>query len=292
MPDKDTAVLFPGQGSQTDDMRERVERDAPDLLEPAMEAVGGEDPFARADESTRYAQPAIYCASMAGWAQLSQIGVGGLKYFAGHSMGEIAALAAAGSVSPAEGLRLVALRGELMATAAEEAGGGGMMALVGGDGVDFAHELSSKHGLSVANDNAPDQVVVSGDGDKLDAAAEDAKEAGVRAVRLSVAGAFHSPLVAEARESFAEALAEVDFAEPSVPVFSGVTAQPFDDIPGQLAEGITSPVRWREVLLALREEGVERYVEAGPGKVLTALVKKTLDDVEALVADKLETANA
>jgi [acyl-carrier-protein] S-malonyltransferase len=289
MADKDTAVLFPGQGSQTDDMRERVEREAPELLDAALEAVGGEDPFARADESTRFAQPAIYCASMAGWAQLSRLEP---RFLAGHSLGELAALAAAGSVSPTEGLRLVALRGELMATAAEEEGGGGMMAMVGGDGPDFAHELSSKHGLSVANDNAPDQVVLSGDVDKLDAAAEEAKEAGVRAVRLNVAGAFHSPLVAEARESFAEALSEVDFAEPSVPVFSGVTAQPFDDIPGRLAEGITSPVRWREVLLALREEGIERYVEVGPGKVLTSLVRKTLDDVEALVADKLEPANA
>ncbi|MGI8592989.1 MAG: ACP S-malonyltransferase [Solirubrobacteraceae bacterium] len=289
MPAKDTAVLFPGQGSQTDDMRERVERDSPELLEAALETVGGEDTFARANESTRFAQPAIYCASMAGWGQLSRLEP---RFLAGHSLGEIAALAAAGSVSPTEGLRLVALRGELMATAAENAVGGGMMALVGGDGSDFAHDLSSKHGLSVANDNAPDQVVLSGEGDKLDAAAEEAKEAGVRAVRLNVQGAFHSPLVAEAREAFAEALAEVDFAEPSVPVFSGVTAQPFDDIPRRLAEGITSPVRWREILLALRGEGVERYVETGPGKVLTALVRKTLDDVEALVADKLETANA
>ncbi len=289
MPDKDTAVLFPGQGSQTDDMRERVENDAPELIEPALEAVGGEDPFACANESTRFAQPAIYCASMAGWARLGKLEPSCL---AGHSLGEIAALAAAGSVSPTEGLRLVALRGQLMADAADKAGGGGMMALIGGDGLEFARELAEKHDLSVANDNAPDQVVLSGDVDDLDAAAEEAKESDVRAVRLRVAGAFHSPGVAEARESFAEALAEVDFAEPSMPVYSGVTAKPFDDIPKRLAEGITSPVRWREILLALRENGVERYVETGPGKVLTALVGKTLDDVEAVVVDKLEPANA
>ena len=292
MSDKVTAVLFPGQGSQTDDMRERVERDAPELLEAAFEAVDGKDPFACADESTHFAQPAIYCASMAGWARLGQLGASEARFLAGHSLGEIAALAAAGSVSPTEGLRLVALRGRLMADAADKAGGGGMMAVIGGNGSDLAQELGDKHNLSVANDNAPDQIVLSGDEDDLDAAAQSAKEAGVRAVRLKVKGAFHSPGVAEAQEAFAEALADVDFAEPSIPVFSGVTAKPFDDIAKRLAEGITNPVRWREILLALEEAGVERYVETGPGRVLTALVGKTLEDAEALDVDKLEAAHA
>jgi [acyl-carrier-protein] S-malonyltransferase len=285
-PDKRSiAVLFPGQGSQTDDMRQQVEREAPELLEAAVDAVG-DDPFAHVDESTRFAQPAIYCASLACWSRSDWPEP---DYLAGHSLGEIAALVAAECMDAEDGLGLVTLRGQLMERAAAQNGPGGMLAVLNGQ---LGRELAARFGLSMANDNAPDQVVVSGNLDALELAARQAQAAGVRAVRLPIRGAFHSPALAEARDRFAEALAGLEFRKPRIPVLSCVTARPIDEIPRRLAEGITSRVRWRETLLALRRLGVTRFVETGPGKVLTGLVRRTLDDVEAFPPDRLEAAHA
>jgi malonyl CoA-acyl carrier protein transacylase len=127
-----TAILFPGQGSQTADMRATVERARPDLLELVVAAVG-EDPFPRAEEGTRWAQPAIFCASLAGWAELGRPAG---DWMAGHSLGEIGALVAAGALREADGVKLVALRGKLMQEAGELAGDGGMVALLGAGAAD------------------------------------------------------------------------------------------------------------------------------------------------------------
>jgi [acyl-carrier-protein] S-malonyltransferase len=285
MPDEPfTAVLFPGQGSQTGDMREMVEREAPELLEAALDAVG-DDPFAHAEESTRFAQPAIYCASVACWSRIDWLEP---DYLAGHSLGEVAALVAAGCIGVEDGLRLVTVRGQLMERAAAQNGRGGMLAVLDGR---LGRQLAAQLELDIANDNAPDQVVVSGDVDALELAARRAGAAGVGAVRLPIRGAFHSPALADARDRFAEALAEFEFRKPRIPVLSCVTARPIDEVPRRLAEGLTSRVRWRETLLALRRLGVTRFVETGPGKVLTGLVRRTLDDVEALLPDRLETVH-
>ncbi len=277
-----TALLFPGQGSQTDDMRADVERYRPDLIELAEQEVG-EDPFPRVDETTRFAQPALFCASLAGLARLD-----GLEpdFYAGHSMGEIAALVAAGSLSTEDGLHVVALRGRVMDEAAAHAADSGMLALRGD--LELAQQLADRHGLTVANDNAPGQVVLSGHDEGLEAAASEAEEEGARTTRLPVAGGFHSPAIESAVPEFEQALAEIEFGSPRAPVFSGVTAEPFDDPARQLAQSLTSPVRWREILLALHERGARRFVETGPGKVLTGLVKRTLDDVEAVTAEALD----
>jgi malonyl CoA-acyl carrier protein transacylase len=275
-----TAILFPGQGSQTPEMRESVEQMRPDLLELAVAAVG-EDPFARAEDGTRFAQPAIFCASLAGWTAL---GHPRGDYMAGHSLGELAALVAAGSLSERDGVELVALRGRLMQEAGERAGDGGMLALLGAGAADHAAELAEAHGLSVANDNSPQQVVLSGARSALPAAADAAKELGLRARQLPVTGAFHSPMMASAVPEFTAALERVPIADPGVTVLSAVTAAPFDDPRRRLAEALTMPVRWRETMLALRELGAERFVEVGPGRVLTGLVKRTLSDVELVHA--------
>jgi [acyl-carrier-protein] S-malonyltransferase len=275
-----TAILFPGQGSQTAEMRELVEEVRPDLLGMAREIVG-EDPFPRADEGTGFAQPAIFCASLAGWTAL---GKPQGDYMAGHSLGELGALVAAGSVGERDGLELVALRGRLMQAAGERAGDGGMLALLGSGAADHAAGLAESHELALANDNSPQQVVLSGPREALPAAAAAAKELGLRAMELPVTGAFHSPMMASAVPEFSAALARVEFAAPRVPVLSAVTAAPFDDIPLRLAEALTMPVRWREVLLELRNLGCERFVEVGPGRVLTGLAKRTLSDVELVNA--------
>ena len=145
-----TAVLFPGQGSQTPDMRDLVAAVRPDLLDAAIDLVG-EDPFPRVEESTRFAQPAILCASLASWTRLrDHVDPVAL---AGHSLGEFSALAAAGAISDHDALRLVVLRGNKMASSGEASGGGTMLALMGATPAQSA-ALADRHGVSLANDNA------------------------------------------------------------------------------------------------------------------------------------------
>jgi [acyl-carrier-protein] S-malonyltransferase len=281
-----TAILFPGQGSQTDDMRESVQRVRPDLLPAVIDAVG-EDPFARTGDGTQFAQPAIFCASLAGWEALGRPPG---ELMAGHSLGELAALVAAGSLREADGLSLVVLRGRLMNEAGERAGdgsdglSGGMLALLGRGAADHASALAEAHGLSVANDNSPQQVVLSGLRSALPDAAAAASELGLRPMELDVTGAFHSPMMASAAPEFEAALERVEIGPPAVPVISAVTAEPFDDVRARLVEALTSPVRWRETLLALHEMGAERFVEVGPGRVLSGLAKRTLTGVELVHA--------
>jgi [acyl-carrier-protein] S-malonyltransferase len=275
-----TAILFPGQGSQTPEMRDLVVEVAPELLSIAVEVVG-EDPFPRAGEGTNFAQPAIFCASLAGWAAL---GHPEGQVMAGHSLGELAALVAAGSLGEREGLELVALRGRLMQEAGERAGDGGMVALLGPGAAEHAAEIADAHGLAVANDNSPQQVVLSGSRAALPDAAEHAKSLGLRAMALPVTGAFHSPMMATAVPEFAAALERAEITEPRVPVFSAVTAEPFDDVRRGLLDALTMPVRWRETMLALHQLGADRFVEVGPGRVLTGLAKRTLRDVELVNA--------
>jgi malonyl CoA-acyl carrier protein transacylase len=257
-------------------MRDTVTAVRPDLLDAAVNVVG-EDPFERVGDGTQFAQPAIFCASLAGWEAL---GRPLCELMAGHSLGELGALVAAGSLSERDGLELVALRGRLM----QQAGEGGMVALLGTGAAEHAHELAAAHGLSVANDNSPQQVVLSGARDALPAASAAAGELGLRAMELDVTGAFHSPMMAPAAPEFEAALARVQISEPRVSVLSAVTAEPFDDIRRRLVEALTRPVRWRETMLALRDLGAERFVEVGPGRVLTGLAKRTLRDVELVNA--------
>ncbi len=185
-----TAMLFPGQGSQTADMREQVEAHRPDLLELACSEVS-DDLFERADEGTRWAQPAIFCAALAGYEVLRD------RYdpalMAGHSLGEISALVAAGALEAEDGLRLVAARGRLMQEAADaDAATAACWPSVHAN----VHRWSRwprSTGLALANDNAPDQLVLSGATAALDEAERLLSERRVRSKRLPVAGAFHSP---------------------------------------------------------------------------------------------------
>jgi [acyl-carrier-protein] S-malonyltransferase len=265
--DVTVALLFPGQGSQTPEMRDLVARRCPELLERCTQLVG-EDPFARVEESTRFQQPAIFCASIAGWRELPADVQPGAA--AGHSLGELAALAAAGVLTVDDALELVVLRGRLMAEADDR---GAMIALVGAD-ADEAAKVAESAGLTVANDNAPGQIVLAGDKDKFDRAEEIAGELGKRTIRLPVAGAFHSPSMAPAVAPFRAALDEVELGEPRFTVFSCASAQPFADVRDELARALIRPVRWRETFAALHEAGATRFIEVGPGKVLARLAKR------------------
>ncbi len=278
------AMLFPGQGSQTADMQEAVERHRPDLLELARAEVS-DDLFERAAEGTRWAQPAIFCAALAGYEVL------GRRYqadlMAGHSLGEITALVAAEAIDAPDGLRLVAARGRLM----QEARGGGMIAVRVRER-EPVEQVAAETGLTIANDNAPDQLVLSGALDALDRGEELLRERKVRAKRLPVGGAFHSPLMEPAVAPFRELVERIEVSEPRVPVLSCVTAAPFNDVRDQLVQALTSPVRWTDVMAALQGLGATRYVETGPGRVLTGLVRKSLDGVEAEAPLAMEAANA
>jgi [acyl-carrier-protein] S-malonyltransferase len=275
-----TAILFPGQGSQTPEMRELVARERPDLLQAAIDEVG-EDPFPRADHGTNFAQPAIFCASLAGWAS---IGSPVAELMAGHSLGELGALVAAGAVDERDALALVTLRGKLMYESGLEAGDGSMVAVIGAGAADHAQEIADASALTVANDNSPMQIVLSGAKASIPAGIDAAKALGLRAMELDVTGAFHSPMMAAAVPEFERALAQVAFREPVTTVISAVTAKPFADPRRELADALTQPVRWREVILAMHERGARRFVDVGPGRVLTGLAKRTLKDVELVNA--------
>jgi [acyl-carrier-protein] S-malonyltransferase len=264
-------------------MRELVGSVRPDLLRQVTPLVG-EDPFARVDESTRFAQPAIFCASLAGWERVRHH-VDPVA-FSGHSLGELTALVAAGALDERDGLRLVVLRGLLMSVSGEDAGGGTMLALLGATPAQAA-AIAARNAVSLANDNAPGQVVLSGAPVALDAAREDAAREGLRTVALDVCGAFHSPQMQDAVIPFREALAEMEFREPSVPVISCATATAFVDPREELAAALVRPVRWRETMTALAADGVQAFVDAGPGRVLAKLAPRCVPGAGAASLDML-----
>jgi [acyl-carrier-protein] S-malonyltransferase len=269
-----SALLFPGQGSHAEGMDEPY-RGHP-LFERGLELLG-HDPFERLTEGTRYQQPALFLCSIAAWDQWRQDTEDDdeARAAAGHSLGEYAALVAAGALQFDDAVGLVDERAAAMADAGE-LNAGGMIAMLGGD-ARGVRALASRLGLVVANDNAPGQLVLSGPVDALIEAEDVARdEVGARARRLDVTGAFHSPLMEPAAERLRAALEATPIGELQIPVYSNGSASPFVDVRRELAENLLRPVRWRETLLALRTARIERFVELGPGSVLTGLVKRTL----------------
>jgi [acyl-carrier-protein] S-malonyltransferase len=265
-----SALLFPGQGSHSEGMHEPF-ADHP-LLKRGIELLGF-DPFSSLSEGTRTQQPALFLCSMAQWASREDHETDPLAA-AGHSLGEYAALTAAGAIDFEDGVRLVRARAHAMADAAAREPGG-MVAMLGGER-DDVYELAADLGLSLANDNAPGQIVLSGHMRAVDAAVRRSVDIGCRARKLDVAGAFHSPLMAPAADALREALDATPIQEPVFPVLSNGSTRPFEDIRAELAENLLKPVRWREILLELQAMGATDYTECGPGSVLRGLVKRTL----------------
>ena len=263
----DLAVLFPGQGSHADADRSVAGAALPALLE-RCDALTGVDVFARAEDSTAYAQPAIFLASLAAWTQTG-LATEDVAVLAGHSLGELTALTAAGALEADAALVLVVERGRLMAAADQ----GGMLALRAEP--EQAAALAAASDTVVANDNCPGQVVLSGSDAALDRAEALLGEHDLRGKRLPVAGAFHSPLMQEAAEAFAAVLRGTAFRPPRTTVLCCATAAPFTDPQVELARALTAPVRFRELLQALPAHGVTRVLDAGPGRVIAGLVRRT-----------------
>jgi malonyl CoA-acyl carrier protein transacylase len=282
-----SAILFPGQGVGDPSSREAVADLRPELLALATELVG-EDPFERMAEGTAYAQPAVYCASIAGYERLGRPAA---EYFAGHSLGEIGALAAAGAIDDADGLRIVVARGRVMEDVARAGEPGGMLAV--GSDRDGAQALADEHGLTLANENSPQQFVLSGPLARIEEAEAAAKGSGIRAKKLAVAGAFHTEAMSSGVEAFRAELDEIEFRSPEAQVVSSTTAEFFGDDPRDaLASSLISPIRWTAVLAELEQLGVTRYLDVGPGKVLAGLVRRTLPDSNIEIVTNREPAHA
>lgn len=286
------AVIFPGQGAATPGAGH------PWTDHPAWAAVTeAEDvlgrPLARllleADDAelstTRASQLAVLLGSLVAWdavrAELDQAPVA----FAGHSLGQITALIAAGAVDRADGFRLAAWRADLSQESAD-ANPGRMAALVGTDLDVAARVVGGVDGAWLANDNAPGQVVIAGTPAGVDAAAERARDLGVRRVMpLDVGHAFHTPLLADAADGLRPLLDATPFREPAAPIVSNTDALGHTDPacwPDQLTRHLVEPVRWRESQRTLAASGAASFVEAGPGKVLAGLAKRTVPGVTVL----------
>jgi [acyl-carrier-protein] S-malonyltransferase len=218
-------------------------------------------------------------------------------YVAGHSLGEYSALCAAGALSLGDTARLLRLRGQAMQQAVP-VGEGAMAALLGADlalAQKIAEAAAQGQVCTVANDNDPSQVVISGNKAAIDRAIEMAKEMGAkRAVPLPVSAPFHCPLMRPAAEAMRDALSYVVIEQPAVPVFANVTAQPESDpdtIRNQLVEQVTGMVRWRESVANMADAGVDEFVELG-GKVLGPMVKRIAPDAKVTSVVTIEDVEA
>jgi [acyl-carrier-protein] S-malonyltransferase len=283
----DVAALFPGQGSQHVGMGAELSQVFP----------GARDVFRRADEAlgfelsklcwegpedelkqTENAQPAILAHSLATWMTVKDDLVGRVRFGAGHSLGEFTAYGAAGSLELEDAVRLVRRRGELMAASPP----GTMSAILGMEpsAVEgICERVRAEGGVVVAaNFNSPGQIVISGEIRAVERAGELAKQSGARMVRrLAVSGAFHSPLMADVEAGLRAELERVSFRDPEFPVVSNVTAQPVTDAATarrNLVVQLTAPVRWSESVQRIAEAGVRDFVELGPGKVLTGMLRR------------------
>ena len=233
---------------------------------------------------TENAQPALMAHSIAIMRVLDREGGVSLPavclYLAGHSLGEYSALTAAGAFRLADTARLLKLRGQSMQDAVP-VGAGAMAALLGldfGEVAEIAREAAEGEVCDPANDNAPGQVVVSGNRAAVERAVELAKARGARrAILLDVSAPFHCSLLQPAADAMAEALKSVDIEDPSVPLVANVTARPVEsaaDLPDLLVRQVTATVRWRESMMFMRDNDVDRVVELGAGKVLSGLVRR------------------
>jgi len=293
------ALVFPGQGSQYVGMGKetfeaypeaaKVFRLADEILGFPLSRLCFEGPEEELND-TLNTQPAIFVVSMALWEVLKRRGgLSEILFVAGHSLGEYTALAAAGAMSFEEGLLLVKTRARLMKEAGEK-NRGGMAAVIGIEPErleEICQKVSFQTGLClrIANRNSPEQYVLAGHKEALEEAFQLLKTLGAKVIPLKVSGAFHTELMSPAQDGLREALAKVKFKPIAFPLVANTTARPIKEpaeIEEELATQLTKPVLWKESVEFMAESGVETFIEIGPKKVLTGLIKRTVPGANVL----------
>ena len=302
------SVLFPGQGSQTVGMGKILYQkfgfvkslfeEADDVLEKPISKIILEGPKELIDQ-TENTQPAIFLISYSICEVIKKetsFDLNNAKFFAGHSLGEYSALACSGSINFKQTIKLLQSRGRFMQTAVPK-GQGGMVAVLGSE-IEKVNEVidSNKKNFKcyVANDNSIGQVVVSGNINDLSKFSEELKKNKIKNIRLPVSAPFHCELMRSATEKMKDEILKVEFEKPEIKIMSNVTAQPTNDpneIKKLLIEQIEKPVRWREIVINMINSNVKKFIEIGPGKVLSGLIKRIDSNVELIQVNDLEDLN-
>ena len=299
------SVIFPGQGSQSVGMAANLYNRysyVKELFEIADETLGFslsklilEGPKEQLDQ-TENTQPAIFLASTSIFEMTrreSDIDLTKAKYFAGHSLGEYSALAASGSIKFEQAIKLLKARGKAMQLAVPK-GEGGMLAVLGTEIKiisDLLNENKKKYQCFIANDNSTGQIVLSGMNKDLDALTEDLKKNTIKNIRLAVSAPFHSKLMSLATKIMKQEINQSNFVHPKNTIISNVTSLETTE-PNQIKEllikQIENPVRWRESVIYMINKGVTKFVEIGPGKVLSGLVKRIDKSVTIVSINELD----
>lgn len=286
-------VIFPGQGAATPGAGE-VWRDHDAWGTVTAAETTLDRPLARllldADAAelatTRASQLAVFLGSLMAWEALAPRLAGQPVAFAGHSLGQITALVAAGALDRADGFRLAARRADVSQDSADARPAPGRMAALIGADAELAEKACSGGDAWMANDNAPGQIVIAGTPEGLEQAGERARELGARKVMpLAVGHAFHTPLLADAVDALGPLLDELTFRPPAAPIVTNTDAEPVDDPaawPRLLRRHLVEPVRWTACQQALAATGADTFVEVGPGGVLAGMAKRTVPDVRVL----------
>ena len=302
------SVLFPGQGSQSVGMGKKLYEkfdyvkslfeQADDILQKSISKIILEGPKELINQ-TENTQPAIFLVSYSIYEVIKKetfFNLNKAKFFAGHSLGEYSALACSGSLSFDQTIKLLQSRGRFMQSAVPK-GQGGMLAVLGSE-IEKINEIinnnEDKFKCYVANDNSIGQVVVSGNINDLNKFSEELKKNKIKNIKLPVSAPFHCELMRSATEKMREEITKTEFKKPEINIISNVTAQQTNDpkdIKKLLIDQIERPVRWREIVINMIDSKVEKFIEIGPGKVLSGLVKRINSNVKLIQVNDFEDLN-
>ena len=299
------SVLFPGQGSQSPGMAKSfydnfdyvrsLFKEADDLLDFSISKLVLEGPKDKLD-LTENTQPAIFLASFSIFQVLKKetsFNINAANYFAGHSLGEYSALACAESLTFSQTIKLLRKRGYAMQSAVPE-GQGGMLAVLGSN-IEVINDILDKNkdifNCYVANDNSVGQIVISGNKKDLEKFSLELTNSKIKNVKLPVSAPFHCKLMNSATKIMEEEISNENFETPKIDIISNVTSEPVNevsDIKKLLISQIEKPVRWREIVNYMINKNITKFIEIGPGKVLSGLVKRINRDVELIQINNLE----
>jgi len=299
------SVLFPGQGSQSPGMAKSfydnfdyvrsLFKEADDLLDFSISKLVLEGPKDKLD-LTENTQPAIFLVSFSIFQVLKKetsFNINAANYFAGHSLGEYSALACAESLTFSQTIKLLRKRGHAMQSAVPE-GQGGMLAVLGSN-IEVINDILDKNkdifNCYVANDNSVGQIVISGNKKDLEKFSLELTNSKIKNVKLPVSAPFHCKLMNSATKIMEEEISNENFEPPKIDIISNVTSEPVNeisDIKKLLISQIEKPVRWREIVNYMINKNITKFIEIGPGKVLSGLVKRINRDVELIQINNLE----